>query len=116
MQKLAGLEAAWDIWEKALAPALLSGAGSWIGEIKTTTDVCNMLQDFFWKTMLELPSSCPKVALQCETGMMDMLLRINLQKCLLLIKIKDMEVTSLAREIWLESLEKEWPGLAQDVR
>ena len=29
MQAMGGLMAAWELWEKALIPSLLSGAGTW---------------------------------------------------------------------------------------
>ena len=43
MQRMAGLVAAWELWERALLPSLLAGAGSWIGNIDDTVDVCNKI-------------------------------------------------------------------------
>ena len=34
MQAMGGLMAAWELWERALIPSLLSGAGTWTGDIK----------------------------------------------------------------------------------
>ena len=55
MQSLAGLGAAWELWEKALVPSLLSGAGTWIGEIKETENYCNYLQNFYWRLIFSVP-------------------------------------------------------------
>ena len=65
--------------------------------------LCNNIQDFYWKIILEVPASCPKVALQSETGMMDMSLRIEKMKCLLLLKIKNMEGNALAKQILMRA-------------
>ena len=64
MQNYAGLEAAVEIWEKALIPSLLNGAGSWLGNIKDAVKLCNDIQNFYWRVMLEIPASTPKIALQ----------------------------------------------------
>ena len=64
MQTLGGMMAAWELWEKALIPSLLSGAGTWFGKCQMTVDLCDKVQNFFWRVMLGVPESCPKVALQ----------------------------------------------------
>ena len=33
MKAIGGLAAAWELWERALLPSLLSGAGTWLGKI-----------------------------------------------------------------------------------
>ena len=67
MQALAGCMAAWELWEHALVPSLLSGAGTWLGDIKKAVDLCDDTQNFFWRLILEVPESCVKVALRSET-------------------------------------------------
>ena len=62
MQALGGLAAAWDLWERALIPSLLSGCGTWLGDIEEAVKLCTSLQEFYWKTILKLPDSCPKLA------------------------------------------------------
>ena len=52
MQALDGMMSAWELWERALVPSLLSGAGTWLGNISETEKVCNDLQYFFWRIML----------------------------------------------------------------
>ena len=47
MQALAGCMAAWELWEHALLPSLLAGAGTWLGEIQATVDLCDSIQNFF---------------------------------------------------------------------
>ena len=116
MQHFGGLMAAWELWERALVPSLLSGAGTWLGLTKETIDLCDNLQNFYWRVILKVPQSCPKVALLCETSTMGMKWRIWERKCLLLKQILELEDTALAKIITKEADENGWPGLAQEVR
>ena len=67
MQTVGSLMAASELWERALIPSLLSGAGTWLGACKEAIDLCENIQNFFWRVILKVPESCPKVALKCET-------------------------------------------------
>ena len=44
MKAMGGLVAAWELWERALLPSLLSGAGTWLGRIEETVKLCNRIQ------------------------------------------------------------------------
>ena len=77
MQIMGGLVASWVLWERALVPSILAGAGTWLGNIKEAIKLCNSLQDFYWRVVLKVPESCPKLALQCETKMTDMKRRVD---------------------------------------
>ena len=72
MHAICGMMAAWELLERALIPSLLSGAGTWFGmkKGKKAIEMCDRLTFFFLRVMLTVPESCPKIALQCETGMM----------------------------------------------
>ena len=109
--------AAWELWERALIPSLLSGAGTWFGlkKNKKAIDMCDSLQNYFWRVMLTVPESCPKVALRCETGMLGMQWRIWLEKIMLLARIKKQSTTSLSRQVYEESRDRGWPGLGEEV-
>ena len=116
MQALGGLAAAWDLWERALIPSLLAGAGTWLGDITQAVDLCNKIQDFYWKTILKVPDSCPKLALRCETFMKNMKWRIWEQKCLLVLRVQNLEEGSLAKQIHEQAEENDWPGLGRETR
>ena len=47
MQALSGCMAAWELWEHALLPSLLSGAGTWLGDIEEAVEVWDKTQNFF---------------------------------------------------------------------
>ena len=115
MQAIGGMMAAWELWEKAIIPSLLSGAGTWIGNCSKAVDLCDKLQNFFWRVMLSVPESCPKVALRCETGMIGMKWRIWQEKIFLLLRIKNHEEQTLCRQVYEEGKAMGWPGLWKEV-
>ena len=96
MQALGGLAAAWDLWEQALILSLLAGAGTWLGDA-SIHHLCNKTQDFYWTTLLKVPDSCPKSAIICKTFMKSMKWRIWEQKCFLVLRVKNLEEGSLAK-------------------
>ena len=118
MQAMGGMMAAWELWEKALVPSLLSGAGTWFGAggCKAAIDLCDNVQNFFGRIMLCVPESCPKLALKCETGMVGMKWRIWEAKLLLLLRIKNHEMGVLCRQVYKEGRTNGWPGLWLEVR
>ena len=116
MQAMGGLLAAWELWEKALIPSLLSGAGTWIGNTEEAMSQCNKIQNFYWRTILKVPESCPKLALLCEPNQTDAKWRIWEAKCLLVLQIQGLEDGSLAKLIYQEAESRDWPGLGKEVR
>ena len=115
MQAMGGLMAAWVLWERALIPSLLSGSGTWFGKCQAAIDMCDDLQNFFWRVILKVPESCPKVALRCETKMVGMKWRVWQEKILLILRIKNHEKGILCRDVHKECKSISWPGLGQEV-
>ena len=65
MQAMGGMMAAWELWESSLVPKVLSGAGTWFGgECKEAIQICDDVRNFYWRVMLKVPESCPKIALR----------------------------------------------------
>ena len=108
--------AAWELWERALLPSLLSGAGTWLGKIDEAVKLCNKIQNFYWRIICKVPESCPKLGILSETFSIDMKYRIWHQKCLLVLQIQCLEEEALARQIYRQAEENGWPGLGQEVR
>ena len=57
MQAMGGMMAAWILKEQAIIPSLLSGAGTWFGlkECKKAVDLCDNIQNFYWRVMMTVP-------------------------------------------------------------
>ena len=115
MQAIGGMMAAWVLWERALVPSLLAGAGTWTGISSIEVDKLDGLQDLFWRVMFRVPESCPRIALRAETRMMSMKHRIWQYKLLLLKRIKGQSHETLSGKIWNEQWRNKWPGLAKEV-
>ena len=109
--------AAVELWERAIILSLLSGAGTWFGAggAKAAVDLCDKAQNFYWRVMLSVPESCPKIALRSETGMIGMKWRIWHAKLLLLTRIKNHETDVLCRQVNEESRVNGWPGLGMEA-
>ena len=64
MQALGSLMSAWILWEKALVPSLISGAGSWLGDCTKAAELCDSIQQYYWRKILSVPNSTPKITIQ----------------------------------------------------
>merc|ERR1719319_260698 len=114
MQAMGGLMAAKYLWEGAIVPSLLSGAGTWVGCTARQEEMCEQLQELFWRTILQVPRSTPRVSLRAETGSRKMKYRIWKLKVLLVMRIR-MQERSLAKAIHEEQVAMGWRGLAKEV-
>ena len=113
MQAISGMMAAKEIWERAIVPSLLSGAGTWIESTVEAEEMCEELQELFWRVMMEIPRSTPKVMLTAKTNCMKMKHRIWQQK-LLTARSISMKEGSLAKAVYDEQIEMGWPGLVKE--
>jgi hypothetical protein len=114
-QCIGGFMSAVDLWELAILPTLLYNSETWVHIPKVAEDKLEDLQLFFMRLILRVPPGTPKVALQSETGLLSMKLRIWKRKCLLIHHIKNMEEGALAKQVYSEQIENGWPGLAREV-
>ena len=103
MQEIGGMMAARTLWEGAIVPSLLHGAGTWVGSDKDTDLMCEELQLLFWRTIFQVPRSTPKVMLRADTKSMQIKQRIWKQKLLLARSIMRKE-KSLAREVYQQQI------------
>jgi hypothetical protein len=115
MQGVGGLMAAKILWEGAIVPSLLHGAGTWVGSSEETDALCEELQLTYWRAIFQVPKGTPKVMLTAETLSLKMKQRIWLMKLHLAKKILRQE-KSLANTIYKEQVERNWPGLAGEVK
>ena len=77
--------------------------------------LCEQIQNFFWRIILKVPESCPKVALKCETRSLGIKWRVWQEKIFLVSRIRKHEEDTLCRQIYEECKSKGWPGLGQEV-
>ena len=56
----------------------MSGAGTWFGPNggKLAIDLYDNFKNFYWRVILKVLESCPKLALRCEPRMISMKWRV----------------------------------------
>ena len=90
-------------------PQPVEWGGTWFGKCQMTVDLCDKVQNFFWRVMLGVPESCLKVALQYETKILGMKWRIWQENILLMMRIKNHEMDTLCRQVYEEGRSHNWP-------
>ena len=115
MQAVGGLMGAWDLWNLAIVPSLLSNCGIWTEIDAKSVQKLDEMQEAFIRRILQVPISTPKVSLRSETGLLSMKLRIWGEKIKMVLAIRKMDKTFLARQIYEEQVQLQWPGLAREV-
>ena len=111
-----GLDTAIMLWEQCYVPALLHGAGSWVEMAAKTTKRMNNLQRWFLRLVLQVGPGAPLASLTWETGVMDMGLRVALEKIKLVLHIRSLSENTLAKKVYTEQRKNGWPGLAKESK
>ena len=111
-----GMETALMLWEACCIPSMLHGAGTWV-EINTATEnKLNALQHWFVRLALRLGQGSPVAGLLWDTSLLDMSLRIWREKIMMVIHLRSLDKTTLARRIYEEQKVNGWPGLAKETK
>ena len=111
MQIIGGLKCGLDIWELAIVPSLTNNCGTWTDISDQSIEKLEQLQNMFLQTMFAVSQSCPKPALCWDTATLLMQVRVEKAKLSLLHHIKNLEKTSLAKQVYTEQNEHGWARL-----
>ena len=110
-----GLETALLLWESCVVPSLLHGCGTWVGITAPMEKKLNDLQLWFARLALQVGKGTPRVALTWETGLLNMKLRIWIEKVMLVLHIRSLDANTIARKIYEEQKLNKWPGLVEET-
>ena len=116
LQICGGMMGALDIFNMAICPSLLANCGMWTNVNKETIKKLDVIQNLFVKVLLRLPSSTVLPSYRAETSLLGMKWRIWEEKLLLVKAIKMLEDDVLAKEVFKQQLEMDWPGLTREAR
>ena len=111
-----GLDTALLLWEACVIPSLLYGAGTWVAISAATIKSLNNLQRWFLRLVLQVPQGTPTAALTWETGVLEMGLRVKIEKLLLVLHIRSLDEDSFAKKVYEEQKINNWPGLAKESK
>ena len=114
MQMIGGLKCGLDIWELALVPSLINNSSTWTQISSESIEKLNKLQNNFLQMLFAVSQSCPKPVLCWDTATILMQVRINKSKLSLLHHIKNLDNSSLAKQIFDEQKNGGWPGLVAE--
>ena len=100
MQAMGGMMAAKTLLERALLPSLLSGCCNWTGIRKKTEEDIDDLILMYWRVMMKVPESTPKIGIISESSSLRSKWRIWEAKIMLVKRIQNQELSCLARKIY----------------
>ena len=104
MQAMGGMMAAKTLLERALLPSLLSGCCNWTGIRKKTEEDIDDLILMYWRVMMKVPESTPKIGIIAESSSLRSKWRIWEAKIMPVKRIQNQELSCLARKIYEQQL------------
>ena len=110
-----GMESALQLWEACCIPSLLHGAATWVDMTAATAQKLNSIQNWFLRLVLQVGPGTPATALLWDTGVLDMELRVWIEKLMLMLHIRRLDEQTLANKIYQEQRKNKWPGLADET-
>ena len=91
-----GMETALFLWESCCVPSLLNGAGTWTQISASTEKRLNTIQNIFLRLAFQTGPGSPLASMAWDSGILDMSLRVWIEKIMLIIHIKNMDINTLA--------------------
>ena len=116
MQLVGGFVGGLDLWEMAVIPMLLNNADMWTEIGQEAIKELEKLQSLFLSVMFAVPASSPRPLLCWDTVTRGMDNRVKEKKLNLLVHVKNLENSSLAKQIYDEQCKQEWPGLVKECK
>ena len=114
-QRAGGFLTGLILWESCCIPSLIYNSGCWMAMTKKEEDALSECQDFFLRLLLGRGPGAAKVALRADSGTCSMPMRVKKEKVMLIKHIKELEPESLARLMYEEQINNNWPGLALET-
>jgi hypothetical protein len=113
---IGGLKAGLDIFEMVVIPSVLNNSGMWVEIDRASINRLEDLQNWMFKDLLVVPHCVPTPSLRYELGCLSMEERIHSQKLNLLFHIRNLDSSSLAKEIYEIQRDLNYPGLVKECR
>ena len=110
-----GMQTALVLWESCCIPSLLSGAGTWTDITTEHVKRLNKLQCWYLKLILRTGPGAPSISLLWDTSILEMSLRVWKLKILLVLHLRNLDETTLARKVYEEQKLMQWPGLVKET-
>ena len=115
LHSLGGMTSGLLIWQLAVIPMLLSNASTWTELTTATLQELDKLEALFLSVLLAVPLSSPRPSLLWDTGTLSMENKIIKKKLNLIFHIKSLDDKTLAKQVYMEQIKNNWPGLTKEV-
>ena len=101
-QAVGGMDTALLLWESCCIPSLLHGAGTWTDISKETEKKLNQLQSWFCCFIFQVGQGAPLASMSWDLSVLDVGLRVMMEKIMLVLYIRNLEEHTLARRKYEE--------------
>ena len=101
---------------RALLYTKSAARGGHMGNISAATEKhLRNIQNWYLRLVLQVGPGASLAALSWDLMMLDMSLRVKIEKVMLVMYIRNLEGSTLAKLIYEEQKLKGWPGLAEET-
>ena len=114
-QAVGGIEAAFVLWEACCIPTLINGSGNWLNMTSAAEQKLEAIQNWFVRLILRVAPGCPAPSLRWDTGLLSMVLRVWVEKIMLVRHVRGLGANTLAHQVYQEQRSHSWPGLAKEA-
>ena len=111
-----GLLAGIDLWEMAILPSLLNNCQTWVNISEESYKLLEDLQNTMYRTLLNVPKTCPIPSLCWDMGGTKMKLRIKQKKLEFIWHLCHLNDEALAKEILMIQKTHSMPGLVRECQ
>ena len=91
-------------------------AGTWVEVTPEVEKRLNKIQNYFVRLVLRIGPGSPLAAILWDSSLLDMKLRIYLEKIMMIIHLRSLDKETLANQIYEEQKSNKWPGLYEETR
>ena len=115
-ERLGGMETALMLWERCCIPSMLHGAGTWIEMNPVTEKRLNSKQSWFVRLIYQIGQGSPVSALLWDNFLLDMGLRVWVEKVMFVYHLRSLDKDSLAKRTYMQQKEHNFPGLVLETK
>ena len=112
---MGGMDTALLLWEVCCIPSLLHRAGTWTDMSVATENRLNKIQNCYFRLVFHIGPGASLPSLLWDTITLDMIFRVDIEKIMLILSIRNLEEDSIAKMVYREQRENNWPGLAAET-
>ena len=104
------------LWEVAVIPSLINNSETWTELEETQLERMEDLQSMLLRTLFNTAKTTPRALLYWDTGVLPISYKIEQQKLLFLHHLVILSEDSLAKQIYIQQKNNDFPGLVPECK